>query len=337
MTEIRPTASDVHIGGQTISVSMLGTWWQCPRLWYWRYRHTSPTGELGLEPLHTASPLVIGSAVHLGLAAYYLSGKEGDWQLEAALSAARQMFDERSSEFESEERWAADLAETERILRGYVAEYGAEGRSPEWPNFRPIAVEQTYAVLLRTGDTLSVRPDMLAENFGMLVAVEHKVPGAARISPTIGAAALGAQGLAQAAILRYHDVPNNGMLLNIAVRGDYRRDNGRYTSPSKPFQRHVIPVDSTLLVPYILDLAAESVLQIRHAVQHWNTLRDDGMSDTEAAHRCFPMSGLFSGQCFRGWSPCDMANLCKASGREAAQLVNYRVRSYKPETTTNEE
>lgn len=326
MTDVRPTASDIHLGGSTVSVSMLGTWWRCPKLWYFTYLH--PYGETtGIETKYTGSPLMIGSGVHIGLTAYYSAGPEGpDWSMDAGLDAARRMFAARRDEFESDERWAADLAETERILRGYATEYARE-----WPDLKPLAIERTYSLTLRSGHILSVRPDMMAENFGMLVAVEHKVPGANKVVSTIGSASLGAQGLVQAAVLRAHDMPTNGQLLNILVRGDYRKLKAgtMYTTPTKPYQRHVIDF-APVSVDYILDLASRTCNDIMAAVYRWGLLRDDGMAPLEAARVAFPMAGLFNGMCHQGFRPCDMALLCGAPGREQSTLaINYRVRTYK--------
>ena len=332
MTELRPLASDIHLGGTTVSVSMLGAWWKCPRLWYFNYLH--PTGDArGVEPRYTGSPLIVGSGFHIGLHAYYASGKEGpDWSMDAGLAAARAMFAARRNEFETDERWATDLAETERMLLAYAREY-----EREWPDLRPAAVEQTYTVQLRTGHNLSVRPDMLAYNFGQLVTVEHKCPGANRVQSTIGAARLGGQGLAQAAVLRAHDVPTNGMLLNIAVRGDYRvlKSGPGYTSVKVPFKREVI-AHPIVLVDYVLELAATTCQDIVAAVNRWGTLRDDGMAPMEAARIAFPMAGLFSNQC-AGNYPCSMFSLCSSPGREAQTIAtNFRTRTYKADTIPQE-
>lgn len=330
------TPSDLHLGGKTVSVSMLGTFWRCPRLFYWTYLHNYADGH-GIEPKYTGSPLIVGSGVHIGLAAYY--GESGfrkgerlrpDDGLACALIAARVMFNARRDEFESDERWAADLAEAERILRGYPVEYARE-----WPDMQPLTIEETYSLELASGHVLSVRPDMVAENYGHLVTVEHKVVGANRVASTIGAAGLGAQGLAQAAVLRSHGVATNGMLLNILVRGDYRKlkAGASYTKPSRGYQREVIPFPN-VSVDGILRLASDTCLRIVSAVEAWNGLQNTyGHTALQAAERLFPMAGLFSGQCHIGFRPCDMASLCNAPGREAATLpVNFRKRSYKSDT-----
>lgn len=330
MTETRPLASDIHLGGSNVSISMLGTWWRCPRMFYWQYLHPHDgRTERGFEPKFTNSPLAIGSAVHIALAAYYLSDKwtePGGAALEVALDAARKMFEARSDEFESPDRYAADLGETERILRGYYAEYGPESRAPEYPDFKPLAVEQTYAIKLRSGHTLTVRPDAVAEYFGHIVVVENKVPAASKVASTIGSAALGAQGLAQAAVLRNFDLPTTGMLLNIQVRGDNRKAG--YTRPSKPFQRPQIAFEPAL-VDDMLDFAADTVLDIQSKVHKWYDLCADRMAPVEAARATFAMAGLFNGQCHQGFHPCDFATLCQSPGREYRGFNNFRVRVYK--------
>lgn len=343
MTELRPTASDIHIGGGNVSMSMLGTWWRCQRQWFWQYLYPWPTGERGIESRYTGSPLMIGSGVHAGLQAWYMSGwKDGDYVLDAALEAVRAVFRQRVAEFESEERYAGDLAEVERLLRAYAAEYGPSAPIPEFTTFRPAQgddgkplIEVTFTITLSTGHSLTVRPDMVAWNHGMLVPVEHKTPGASRVGATIGEAGLGAQGLAQAAILRRFDVPvGGGQLLNLIVKGDLRA--GKYTNPRQRFQRHVVGFDPHN-IDHALATVERTIADVERATSQFHELCDDGMSPTESMRAAFPMTGIFNGQCHRYNRPCAMYALCSAPGREHATLTNYRVRSYKTDTVTREE
>jgi len=338
MTELRPTASDIHIGGGNVSVSMLGTWWRCPRLWFWQYLYPWPSGERGVEPKYTASPLMVGSGVHVGLAAWYMSGwQDGNYALDPALDAARNVFKSRRAEFESEERYASDLAEVERLLRAYDGEYGPNAHIPEFPTFRAATqpanttkpyIESTFNLTLKTGHILTVRPDMIGVNHGMLVAVEHKTPGASRVSATIGEATLGGQGLAQAAVLRKFDAPTSGQLLNLVVKGPVRN--------TKPFQRHVIGFDPHI-IDHFLHMVEQTIGDIERTVARWYTLLDDGMAAIEAARVMFPMAGILNGNCHRFNRPCPMFGLDTAPGREAATLANYRVRTYKSDKPTEEE
>ncbi len=64
-----------------VSVSQIQTWLRCPRKFSFRY-------VLGAEPEHVSSNLVLGSAVHAALAAYYVGVKNGDAPGAEELAAA---------------------------------------------------------------------------------------------------------------------------------------------------------------------------------------------------------------------------------------------------------
>lgn len=328
------TPSDIHKGGLNVSISSLGTWWRCPRLYFWSYVFPHADGSSGVEPIFTRDYLLIGSAVHAGLATYYLSGwKDGNYSLEAGLEGARSHLAPRQAECESEDKWAGVVAETERLLRNYYAEYGPESAAPEYPNLRVAEIdghpliEHTFSVPLRTGHILTVRPDMVAENFGQLVCLEHKVPAAQSVARTVGEAGLGGQGLAQEAVVNQFGLPANGQLLNVIVRGKVLK--------TRPFQRHVVAHDPWA-VQQLLELAGRTVADILRAVELWEQLRDDGFQPVDAARLAFPMVGTLSGHCNGKFGPCSSYGLCTSSGRETMMLANFKQRVYRADVPAEE-
>lgn len=314
---------------------MLKCWWNCPRLFYWTYVHEWESGARGTEPLYTRDYLLVGSAVHAGLATYYLSGwQDGRYSLDAGLEGARSHLQPREVECESEDKWASVQAESERILRNYHAEYGPDAKCPEYPTLRiadidghPL-IEYTFSVPLRTGHILTVRPDQVVWNFDQLVCMEHKVPAAQSVARTVGEAGLGGQGLAQEAVIKQFGLPANGQLINILVRGAVRN--------TRPFQRHVVAHDPWA-VQQLLQLAGDTVVAIQQACEQWNMLRDDGFQPVDAARLAFPMVGTLSGHCNGKFGPCSSYGLCTSSGREAAMLANFRQRVYRADAPTAEE
>ena len=320
-------ASTIHLGGNEVSISMLSTWWRCPRLFYWTYLHPGLDERRGIEPRYTKDYLLIGSAVHAGLAAWYLSGwRDGGYHMDAALTACRDHLELRADESESEQQHAAVVAESERLLRNYATEYGPDGRAPEWPTFRiaddaegPL-IERTFRFKLRTGHFLTVRPDAIAYNFDSLVACEHKVPAAQSVTRTFGEARLGGQGLAQEAILRQFGIATNGQLVNVVVRGPIRATRG--------FQREVIAHDPWA-VSQLLTLAGDTIIAIQATTEKWEQLCDDGFQPVDAARLAFPMVGTLSGHCVGKFGPCSAFDLCSSSGRESMMLAGFRTRTYK--------
>jgi len=327
MVEIRPTASDIHLGGNNVSIGMLSTWWRCPRLFYWQYLHPRENSESrGVEPRYTKDYLLIGSAVHTGLAAWYMSGwGNGDYQLDAGLEAIRASLSLRVDESPSEEEHSAVVAESLRLMTNYAKEYGPAAKSPEFPTFRVATdelgpmIERTFAVTLRTGHQLTVRPDMVGYNFDSLVAVEHKCPAAQSVTRTIGEARLGGQGLAQEAILGQLGLDTAGQLINIIVRGRVAK--------TRPFQREVIAHDPWA-VSQLLQLAGDTVQAIQATTEKWEQLVDDGFSPIDAARAAFPMVGTLSGHCVGKFGPCTAFYLCSASGRELSMLQGFKPRTY---------
>ncbi len=95
-------------GGSRFGAHFLMAWRTCPQKWFYQYKRPHPTeGGEGIRTRRTASPLIVGSMFHDGIEAYYHSGfKTGEYDIEAALSSARETFLSRKDEFTS-----TDIAE----------------------------------------------------------------------------------------------------------------------------------------------------------------------------------------------------------------------------------
>lgn len=326
------TPTDIHKGGLNISISALSTWLKCERLYFWQYVYENEDGSHGIEPMYTKDYLLIGSGVHAGLAAYYLSGwRDGLYSLDAGLEGARAHLAPRANESPSEDEFAKVQAETERLIRNYDAEYGPNSAAPEWPNTRiadidgkPL-IECTFSVPLYTGHVLTVRPDAVVWNFDTMMPFEHKVPAASSVSRTIGEAGLSGQGLAQEAILAQHGVPARGNLLNVIVRGPVRN--------TRPFQRFPVSHDPWA-VHQLLKLAGDTVTDIIRATERWEMLKADGFNQLEAAKVAFRLVGTLSGHCVGKFGPCSKYDLCAHSGNEQRMLSGFRQRVYKSDLPT---
>lgn len=123
-----------------IRTSERSTWKRCPQAWYYGYVRE-------LEPLRPANPLWFGSAIHAGLASYYIPGKKrGPHPLEATLEALDEVkqiivVDEDG---EGEYVKAQDLAKD--MIEGYLEKWGDDDFMDV------IAPEKTFQAVLRSAD-----------------------------------------------------------------------------------------------------------------------------------------------------------------------------------------
>lgn len=328
--------STLALGGSDLSISLLNCWWTCPRLFYWRYVHPHPGGEVGLEPKRTASPLLVGSATHFGLEAWYRSGwADGLYSLDAALTAARALFAKRRDEFTSEEQFSDDLVMVESLLRNYHTFWGPSGVSPEYPNIKVLSdaegpiIERSYAIDLVGGYRLVVRPDMVVQAWTSIVPMEHKTSRASGAGRLISKMAMDAQATAEAAVLAANrEGVANGVLVNVLIK-----DRG-VRSKLPAFDRQLVSFPRDAFND-ILRFAKQGVMEIEATIEKWSALAESGMDPVLAARRVFPMVGMFTGACV-GFSQCSMYSLCSAPGREAVTLPNYKVRVYHTNKVTEE-
>lgn len=123
-----------------IRTSERSTWKQCPQRWYYAYK-------LELEPLRPANPLWFGTAIHKGLASYYIPGKKrGPHPLEVTLEALDEVREFAIYDEDDEVEWikAQDLATD--MINGYLEKYGDDDYMDV------IAPEKTFQALLPSLD-----------------------------------------------------------------------------------------------------------------------------------------------------------------------------------------
>ncbi|MEQ1735393.1 MAG: PD-(D/E)XK nuclease family protein [Rhodoglobus sp.] len=166
--------STLSEAGLYVSVSQLKTYLRCPRQYELRYVR-------GERPEFTAAALVLGSAVHGALAAFYAGLRDGSpldlaTMLEAfglAWVAAQPV--DRPLQLDKDEDERQVRAEGERMLRVFHAH---AARSPQ---VRPVMIEAPFSVELHdptTGEILEERligvMDLVAEVGDQVRIFEHK-------------------------------------------------------------------------------------------------------------------------------------------------------------------
>ena len=183
------------------SVSQIRCFQRCPKLYYWRH-------VLGAKAEHRSANLVLGTAVHTGLAAYYLALKDGVVLLdEAVIEAARQSLEESVKQeppiLLEEDETIADLQATaEKLVRAFLAgvERPDEVLAVEAPFYCDVIDPETGEVLeeqltgyldavVRFGDDIVVLEHKTAArawsqdqfDFDLQVSLYQAVTGAARV------------------------------------------------------------------------------------------------------------------------------------------------------------
>jgi hypothetical protein len=309
--------TDVHVGGQHVSVSYLRDAASCRRLEFWRYRFVWPDGSgRGVETKWTSMPLLIGSAVHAAVAAWRLSGwQTGQYDGAAALAAAREHAEARRDEFESEDTFADALAEATDLVTRYCTQWAHEYPDVRvWALDGQPAIERLFEVPLgESGLRLNVRPDAVVIAHDFLAVMETKTASASRAGATFAAQEVSPQTLAELWVLRSLGDPAAGIYVDVAVKGN--------TRTVEKFQRRLVTVDERLVDEFpalVQDMLAD-VLSAASAPY----------LPLEAQLSAFPMTGMLTGRC----DGCPMRSLCWNPGREAATLAGgFRPRNV-PEVT----
>ena len=134
----------------------------CPRKFYLRM------GPPRLEPMFTATPLLMGSAFHAGKALFYRTEKE-----KLALSLIRDEIKDRKTEFENRDEYLFTLDRTPAMLASWIAEYGKD----DLKFLRIIDVEKAIRIPFpgKPNWHMTMRLDMIAEDrFDNLLIYETK-------------------------------------------------------------------------------------------------------------------------------------------------------------------
>jgi hypothetical protein len=304
----------------------------CPYRWWLRNHRPHPSGGTGLEPLTTASPLLIGSATHEGLAAWYKSGWKGGEDtgardLDAAIESARTHFAKRRSEFATTDDFDDGWATTSRLIQSYHAWFGPVGPEPDFPLTRvmggpdgePLVEREFQLDLGYGGHVLTARFDLVAHSFGHPSVFEHKTSAATGVGRLIDRMSIGGQPSAQLLILgSYLGDAGGDVTINILVKNRGSKSN------LAPFVRH--PTGRT---PEELDRfrrdAVRTLKRIDDSLGEWHQLMASGMDSDEAALVAF--DGSPDTQACVGFSRCSFYGPCKSTGYQSHMLDTiYRAR-----------
>ena len=155
-----------------VSVSQVKLYTRCPKLYEMRH-------VLGAKPEHRSANLVLGTAVHTALAAYYLALKDGVVLAdEEVLEAARQSLEESVKQeppvlLEEDETMADLQATAEKLVRAFLAgvERPDEVLAVEVPFFMDV-IEPNSGVILE--EQLTGYLDAVVRFGDDIVVLEHK-------------------------------------------------------------------------------------------------------------------------------------------------------------------
>ena len=137
----------------------------CQRKAYIRF------GPPRLEPMFTASPLIVGATFHEGKATFYKTEKE-----KQAIALVRNEIKDRKNEFENRDEYLESLDRTPAMLSSWIQEYGKS----DLKNLEIIDVERPIAVPFpgRPNWKFTLRIDMIAKDrFDNLLIFETKTSG----------------------------------------------------------------------------------------------------------------------------------------------------------------
>ena len=298
----------------------------------------SPSLPIGLEAKRFSAPLDVGSRVHLGLEAWYLSGVQGghDTQvrdLEMALAAVAKDFPTDPTEPEVE---ALSLAQ--RLVRDYVTFYGNDPgvEVVVFPDGQP-AVEAELWLDLGWGGTegqpgqpgqpnyqFTSRLDLIYKRDGYLWALEHKTTAASAYGKLLSRFTLDGQVTGQFLQLASHfpNEPIGGVTLNALVK------DRSVKSGLPAFSRRDYARTPAQLEKFRLDITRK-LHTINLWVEEWLELVAKGMSPEDAALAVF--DGTPNGtQCVGMGFSCDFLSICQ--NREVASrllLDNFEPREYR--------
>lgn len=324
-------------GGTEFGWSYISNYKACPMRWFNRYHRPNKEGGLGVAPMKTASPLLIGSGTHEGLAAWYRSGwrdgeDTGHRNLDRALDAAEAHFATRRDEFEDESAYDDGLAMVRKLLTGYHDWYGEGGPEQEYPHYKVLGdpetgeplIEVEFRVPLGQGYVFTTRLDTVVSLQQFAYDLEHKSWAAQGVSAGFDRFGIDGQGTGQIFALkdRYPELSVAGIIVNALVKNRGARSN------KPPFERNITGRTEQDIEKFKLD-TARTLAQMDAALEEFRHLVQGGLSVNEAANVVFDASPP-SVVC-RGFSRCEYYAPCKSRGYEQSLFdSNYRAPKPRP-------
>jgi len=328
------TTPAAPLGPSRFGSHFLGEFRTCPARHYFSHLapHADSETSRGLQTFTTSSPLLVGAAVHEGLAAWYRSrcahgADSGLPDLDGAIAAAEAHFTLRRAEFVDDETFVADLALTTRLLREYHEYYGPNGLTPEYPDLRVVCdnagpvIERELSLDLGDGHEFTARLDALVTYHGRTYTLEHKTTSAQGLSKLFTSMGMSTQALGQHTILHSLGDPllrPEGVLVNALVK------NRSAKSGRPPFERQIVTFDTNMDGWKFRQDAIRTLGQIKAAKAEYTMLVDGADDPYDAARWVYEQRGRSTGACF-SFSRCPYLDLCRSPGRELTLT-----RSFKP-------
>lgn len=139
---------------------------RCETYFYWKYPRA-------LEPKTKAPALIFGTAVHLALAEWYTSMKQGegfDQRLSKAMLVFRDAMESEREQYFDEQKYGDDLVRGQILLQSYAVEYPNE-------TWEVLAVEEPLEYVFPNGDVFTGRVDLVVKANDRIYIVDHKTTG----------------------------------------------------------------------------------------------------------------------------------------------------------------
>lgn len=136
----------------------------CKRKFYWQY-------VKGLEPIHKAPAILLGTAGHVGMEAWYEQHKMGSTtskKVKFAIDAAIGNLEEHYDEYYDPSKFEVHKRQLRDTFQQYGLQYDHEP-------FRVISLEESLEVTLKYGDLFTGRVDLVTlRDDGRVMIMDHK-------------------------------------------------------------------------------------------------------------------------------------------------------------------
>lgn len=286
-------------GGSRFGFHFLSDYQSCPTKWYNRNLRPHPSGGLGIEPLGYRAALDIGSRVHRGLEAWYLTKLNNATSLDAAITGHRSPADE----FPDGEL-AESISLTDRLLRLYHERYLDDpAKEIVWHHGKPGVELELQVDVGYKGYLFTARLDLVWRFDSYVWAVEHKTVAASLLGRLLDRSDIDGQFTGQYWLLTEHFPGEHvgGVVLDAIVK-----DRGKSEKPA--LYRKNTSRTPEQIEKFRLDVARR-LDQIENAVGNYRELLDHGLPHDDAARV------VFDGtpdpyQCVSSYGKCEFYDLC---------------------------
>ena len=168
-------------GATLFGSHFLGDWDTCQKYWWFRHRAPHPTGGTGIVPFYKAKPLMIGGAIHDGLAYYLGSGADdGNYNLDEAMRGIAEHLVKNERNFKDKSERNDVAVECEQLMENYHEWYGPGGKRQDFPEMRVLVdregpvIEREFPLPLGDNFYFTCRVDAIVRYQQWLYVLEHK-------------------------------------------------------------------------------------------------------------------------------------------------------------------